>query len=158
MKLERVERLNLGLSAGVVAASFALATPHFATSLAVGAALEAVNFGTLYRGAQRFFGGEIAGAGPWVALFGLRFVLLGAGIFLIMGAGADPVALVIGLSVAMPAVLIDAWLNRPALIAPETLPALAPDDERWDSFSVWRASEVDAVEDSGNDEEGGVER
>ena len=41
MKLElaRVERLNLGLSAGAVAASLALETPHFATSLAAGALL-----------------------------------------------------------------------------------------------------------------------
>ena len=143
MKLERVERLNLGLSAGAVAASLALATPHFATSLAVGALLEAVNFSALYRGAKRFFAGEIAGAGPWVGLFALRFVLLGTGIFLIIRAGAHPVALLLGLSLAMPAVLIDSWLRRPPVIEQEALPALAPDDSGWDHFSVWRPGEVE---------------
>ncbi len=143
MRLARVERLNLGLSAGAVAASFALATPHFALSLAVGAAMEAVNFGSLYRAAERFFSGEIAGGGPWVGVFAMRFVLLGAGIFLVLAAGAHPVALVIGLSVAMPAVLIDAWIHRPPIVPAEELPALDPDDPSWDNYSVWKAGEVD---------------
>ena len=75
MKLERVERLNLGLSAGAVAASFAIATPHFATSLALGAFLEAMNFGAMHRGAQRFFAGEISPApDPGSRLFATRFL------------------------------------------------------------------------------------
>jgi hypothetical protein len=143
MKLERVERLNLGLSAGAVAASFALATPHFATSLAVGALLEAVNFGSMYRGARHFFAGEFGGAGPWVALFATRFVLLAVGIFFTISAGAHPVALVIGLSIAMPAVLIDSWIHRPAVVDHAALPMLAPDDPSWDRYSVWRAAEVE---------------
>ena len=40
MALARVEQLNLGLSAGAVAASYMLVTPHFASSLAAGAFLE----------------------------------------------------------------------------------------------------------------------
>jgi hypothetical protein len=143
MKLERVERLNLGLSAGAVAASFVLTTPHFATSLAVGALLEAVNFGSMYRGAQRFFAGDFGGAGLWVVLFATRFVLLAVGIFVTISVGAHPVALVIGLSIAMPAVLIDSWIHRPAVVDHETLPMLAPDDPSWDRYSVWRAAEVE---------------
>lgn len=142
MKLERVERLNLGLSAGAVAASFALATPHFATSLALGAFLEAMNLGALHRGAKHLFAGEISGAGPWLGLFAVRFLLLAVGIFVVIQAGAHPVALVIGLSIAMPAVLIDAWLRRPELIPHEALPAVDPDDPSWDRYSVWRAREV----------------
>ncbi len=142
MKLERVERLNLGLSAGAVAASFAFATPHFATSLAIGAAIEAMNFGSLYRGARHFFAGEFGGAGPWVGLFGLRFVLLGAAIFITISSGVHPIALTVGLSIAMPAVLIDAWLHRPEIVAPETLPSLDADDPSWDAYSVWRAAET----------------
>jgi len=143
MRLARVERLNLGLSAGAVAASFAFATPHFAASVAVGAALEAINFGSLYRAAERFFAGEISGGGPWVAVFAMRFVLLGLGILLVLAAGAHPIALVIGLSIAMPAAVIDAWIHRPPIVPPETLPHLGPDDPSWDNYSVWRAGEVD---------------
>jgi len=142
MKLERVERLNLGLSAGAIAASYAFETPHFATSLALGACLEAVNFGALMRGAKHFFAGDIQGAGPWVGVFAARFVLLAVGIFVFLQLGANPIALVIGLSIAMPAVLIDAWLHRPPVTDPATLPALGPDDESWDRWSVWRAAEV----------------
>jgi hypothetical protein len=148
MKLERVERLNLGLSAGAIAASYALETPHFATSLALGACLEAVNFGTLMRGARRFFSGDIQGAGPWVGVFAIRFLMLGAGIFVFLQLGANPIALVIGLSIAMPAVLIDAWLHRPPTVDPATLPALDPDDESWDRWNVWRAAEVDRPDDA----------
>ena len=65
MKLElaTVERLNLGLSAGAVAASYAFLTPHFATSLAAGACLEAINLGAIHRGARKLFGGDLAELG-----------------------------------------------------------------------------------------------
>ena len=43
MTLAKVEQLNLGLSASAVAVSYAVATPHFAISLAAGALLEALN-------------------------------------------------------------------------------------------------------------------
>jgi hypothetical protein len=148
MKLERVERLNLGMSAGAIAASYALATPEFANSLAAGAVLEAINFGALHRGARHFFAGEIAGAGPWIGLFAMRFVLLAVGIFVLLSIGAHPVALLIGLSVAMPAVLLDAWRSRPPVLDPTTLPApLPPDDPSWDQYSLWRAGEVSAASD-----------
>ena len=145
MSFARVERLNLGLSAGVVAAGFALSTPHFAASLAAGALIEAVNFGALHRGARHFFSGEVSGAGAWIGLFAMRFVLLGTGIFATLTLGAHPVALVIGLSIAMPAVLIDAWLHRPRPLEHESLPALDADDPSWDDYSVWRAGEIRAL-------------
>ena len=56
LDLARVERLNLGLSAGAVAASFALVTPHCAGSLDAGAVLEALNLGAIHRGARKVFG------------------------------------------------------------------------------------------------------
>lgn len=125
--LARVEKWNLGLSASAVAASLALATPHFATSLAAGAFLEAVNLGALRRSALRFFGGEMTRS--WTGAFALRFLLLAAGIFLTLQAGAHPVALLIGLSIAMPAVLVDAWLNRPPILDPATLPVFLDDED-----------------------------
>ena len=149
MKLElaRVERLNLGLSAGAVAASFAFATPHFAGSLAAGAFLEALNLGAIHRGARRLFSGQLEGARTWVGLFSMRFLTLGAAIFVTMQAGADPAGLLIGLSLTMPATVIDAWLNRPPVVDPSTLPSFVDgryDDESedeaayWENYSVWR--------------------
>jgi len=151
MKLERVERLNLTLSAGAVAATFAFASPHVASSLAIGAALEAMNFGALVRGARIYLGGGEQGSGPWLALFSVRFVLLGAGIVRAMQAGAHPVALLCGLSIAIPTVLIDSWMNRPR-IDPDAPGAgewqvPAPDDESWDRYSIWRPTALD-VEDA----------
>jgi len=145
-RLASIERLNLTISAGAVAASFALATPHFAASLAAGAALEAVNLGAMHRASRRLFGGEIQGAGPWIGVFGLRFGLLAAGIVLAMGAGAHPVGLVVGLSVVVPAAIVDAWLNRPAYVDPDTLPVTAADDPIWDRWSVWRVRELEPEE------------
>lgn len=145
--LLRVERLNLGLSAGAVAASFALASSAFASSLAAGAAIEALNFRTLHGSARRFFAGELGGAGLWLGVVTLRLGILGAAIVLAISAGAQPVALVIGLSMVMPAVVIDAWRHRPEVIpqpddsAPYPVPP--PDHPAWDRFSVWRFSAMD---------------
>jgi len=124
--LARVEQWNLGLSASAVAASLALATPHFATSLAAGAFLEAVNLGALRRSALRFFAGRMTRS--WTGAFALRFLALAVAIFLTLQAGANPVALLIGMSITMPAVLIDAWLNRPPILDPATLPVFLDDE------------------------------
>lgn len=125
--LARVEQWNLGLSASAVAASLALETPEFATSLAAGALLEALNLGALRRSAMSFFTGQMTRS--WTGAFALRFLFLAAGIFITLQAGANPVALLIGLSIAMPAVLIDAWLNRPPILDPATLPVFLDDEE-----------------------------
>jgi len=125
-ELAKVEQWNLGLSAGAVAASYAFASPHFATSLAAGAFLEAINLGAIHRAAKRLFAGELMSAG-WVGGLAFRLVILGAAIYLTMTAGANPVALLIGLSIAMPATLIDAWLNRPPIVDPATLPVFLDD-------------------------------
>lgn len=141
-ELAKAERWNLGLSAGAVAASLALATPHFATSLAAGALLEAMNLGALRRSALRFFSGELTRS--WTGAFALRFLALAAGIFLTLQAGAHPVALLIGLSLAMPAVLIDAWLNRPAIVDPATLPVLLDEEPDDDAHEAARQADRDA--------------
>ncbi|MAG32537.1 MAG: hypothetical protein CL908_16765 [Deltaproteobacteria bacterium] len=126
LALAKVEQWNIGLSAGAVAAAYALVTPHFATSLAAGAFLEAVNLGAIHRAARRLFAGELL-SGGWIGGLALRFILLGTAIYLTMRAGAHPVALLIGLSVAMPATVIDAWLNRPPIVDPATLPVFLDD-------------------------------
>jgi len=125
-RLAKVEQWNLGLSAGAVAASYALATPNFAISLALGAFLEAVNLGAIHRAARTLFAGQMMSAG-WVGGLAIRFLLLGTCIYLTLTAGADPIAFVIGLSIAMPATVIDAWINRPPVVDPATLPVFLED-------------------------------
>ncbi len=125
-ELAKVEQWNIGLSASAVAASYALVTPHFATSLAAGAFLEAINLGAIHRAAKRLFAGEILSRG-WVGGLSMRFIILGVAIFITMNAGANPIGLLIGLSIAMPATIIDAWLNRPPIVDPSTLPVLLDD-------------------------------
>ena len=136
--LLRVERLNLTLGAGAVAASFAFFSPHVAGSVAAGAALEAINFRTLHRTARSFFASELAGASPWMVVLGLRLAVLMGAIVLVLLAGANAVALLIGLSLVCPAVVIEAWRQRPPIVDPPDSPVPAPDDPSWDRVSVWK--------------------
>jgi hypothetical protein len=137
MKLYPAEKLNMGIGAGAIAASFAIASPHFAGSLAIGAALEAVNFRFLHRTAEALFTGVVNGGGPWVVVLVLRLGLVFGGIIAAMLSGADPVGLVIGLSLAMPATVIAAVVGRPEHVPVEPAPALDPADPSWDAYSVW---------------------
>jgi hypothetical protein len=158
-ELAKVEQWNLGLSASAVAASYALLTPHFATSLAAGAFLEAINLGAIHRAAQRLFAGGMM-SGGWVGGLSLRFIILGTAIYLTMRAGANPIALLIGLSIAMPATLIDAWLNRPPILDPATLPVFledgideGEDDRLWQIGRLFTSKYSDAQEEAQEDAE-----
>jgi hypothetical protein len=137
MTLHPMERWNLGLSAGAVAASFALASPRFACSVAAGAALEALNFRGLHRASELFFEGALPGS--WQAGFALRFGLLAAGIVAAVLLGAHPIGLLAGLSIMVPAAVIGAWRSRPP-IQPDA-PALDPDDPEWERWDPWLARE-----------------
>ena len=119
MKLYPAEKLNLGISAGAVAASFALAPPLFAGSLAAGAMLGSVNFRFLHRTAEGIFNGLVQ-SGSWIVVLVFRLALVFAGICAAMMSGADAIGLVIGLSlvvialVARPAAAEEAALFGPA--------------------------------------------
>jgi hypothetical protein len=143
--LDPIQRMNLVLSAGAVAASLVVATPAFAFSLLVGATLEAFNFHGLWRSSQFLFSGQIAGSRGWMGVFALRFSLLALGIAAAIFFGADPVGLCIGLSLIMPAAVIEAWRARPAV--DESAPALDPDDPSWDRWNPWLARERGEFED-----------
>ena len=145
MKLDPIERTNLALSAGAAALAFAWTSPGFAVSLLAGAALEWANFRGLYRSASAFFGGDLPGSNVFRAAAGLRFLLLGVGIAVALGIGAHPVGLAIGLSLILPAAVIEAWRHRPPA-APDA-PRLAPDDPEWERWDAWRARERDAEDD-----------
>jgi len=139
LRLDSVERLNLTLSAGAVAASLAVASPQFATGLALGAAIESINFRVLRNASLRMFNGDLAVGRAWIAGFGLRFVALAVAISFALRSGAHPVGLVLGLSLIVPAVIAAAWRERPAIGSPE--PGPPPDDPSWDSWDAWLARE-----------------
>jgi len=141
VRLDPIERTNLALSAGAAALSLAFATPGFAASLLAGAALESVNFRGLRRSALLFLGGEIPGAGGFRAVSGLRFLLLALGIAVGLGVGAHPVGFVIGLSLIMPAAVIETWRQRPPVL-PDA-PVLPADDPAWERWDSWLARERD---------------
>jgi hypothetical protein len=145
--IERVQGLNLGLSAGAVVLSLLLLSPRFALSLAAGAALEAANFRSLRRSCQMIFQAGVSGSGAAVTAFGLRFGLLAAAVGFALYIGAHPVGLLIGLSLIVPAIVIAAWMARPEP-APAA-PAPPPDDPSWDEWNPWlaRERERDAEED-----------
>jgi hypothetical protein len=145
MRLDPMERLNVGISAGAVAAGFALASPAFAASLAAGAAIEALNFRALRSAAERLFAGDAAMGRAWGVGFGLRFAFLAVAISAALGAGAHPIALVLGLSTTIPAVLIGACLQRPAV--DPNAPPLPPDDPSWEAWNPWLARERNAARD-----------
>jgi hypothetical protein len=148
LSMALVNRYNFALSAGAVAASFALTTPLFAGSLALGALLETVSFRSLWRFCERAFFLATPGAGWAIGAFGLRFTLLGIAVFAALSAGIHPIGLVVGLSLIVPAVLLAAWRMRPA---PElTGEAPPPDDPSWDAWSPWLARER-ATEDEEED-------
>lgn len=145
MSIDPIERTNLTLSAGAVAASLALASPGFAASLAVGALLEAWNFRGLRRSAQFLFWGQIGSSGGWLGLYSLRMSLLVIGIGAALYFGAHPVGLLIGLSLIMPASVIEAWRARPPI--DPAAPALADDDPAWERWNPWFARELEPPED-----------
>lgn len=149
MTVDPIERMNLTLAASAVAASFVWASPVFALSLAAGAALEAFNFRGLLRSAQFLFWGEIRGSGGWMGVYALRFSLLVLGIGSALWFGADPVGLLIGLSLIMPAAVVEAWRARPA-VDPDA-PALDPEDPAWERWNAWLAREVDENTDDDED-------
>lgn len=139
MSIDPIERWNIAISAGAVATSLAVATPLFATSLAVGAALEAANFRALRRSTQFMFWGVMPGQRAWAAVFSLRFVLLAIGIIAALYLGADAVGLLVGLSIIMPATVIETWRSRPPI--DPNAPRLDDDDPSWDRWNPWLARE-----------------
>ncbi len=143
--IDPIERLNLQLSAGAVAASLVLVSPAFALGLAIGAALEALNFRGLRRSAEFLFWGEIRGSGSWIGVYGLRFSLIVIGVGAALYFGADPAGLLVGLSLIMPAAVIEAWRTRPAVDL--DAPALGPDDPAWERWNSWLAREIEPSED-----------
>jgi hypothetical protein len=127
---------SLALSAGGAAVGWAFVSPRFAGSLALGAALEAVNFRALFgHWRHALLGGGRGGLGG----FGLRIVLLGAAMWAALAVGAHPAGLVIGLSLVVPAVVLAAWRARPR--PDPDAPALAADDPTWDAWNPWLARE-----------------
>lgn len=142
--LDTTERLNLTLSASAVAVSWTLASGAFALALALGSAIEAVNYRVLRRATERFFAGELAGSSAWTAGYGLRFVFVGVAMAAALAAGAHPVGLVLGLTMIVPSAVVAAWRTQPP-----TLPTFAvppPEDPSWERWNPWLARERDPAD------------
>jgi hypothetical protein len=139
MALDQTERLNLAIAGGAIATSAALAPPLFTGSVALGAVLEVVNYRALRRSTEAFFTGQLQGAGPWTAGFGMRFGLLALAMTVAVASGAHPVGLVLGLSTIVPAVIIAAFRWQPPPVPADAVPAPPPDDPSWDDWNPWTA-------------------
>jgi hypothetical protein len=138
--LDRTEQLNWTIAGGALATSAALAPPAFTASLALGVALEAVNYRALRRATELYFSGRLEGARAWSAGFGLRFAFLALAMTVAIATGVHPVGLVIGLSTIVPAVVIAALGQKP-VPGVAALPAPPPDDPSWDEWNAWTARE-----------------
>ena len=136
MGMERVERLNLAVSASAAAAGYALVSPAFAAGLAAGAAIEALSFRHMLRSGRKLFAGHAA---AWGAGYALRLGFLGIALGVALWLGAHPIGLVVGLSLILPLVVFEAWRSRPPIL-PDA-PALAADDPAWDRWNPWLARE-----------------
>jgi hypothetical protein len=144
MTLDPIERTSLALSLGATAVAGALATPFFALSLAAGAAMAAINFHAMRTSAVAVFKGELQNRMVWQALFAIRFLFLALAMGIATFAGVDPTGLAMGLSVVVPAALIEAWWNRPPI--DPNAPALDADDEAWDRWNPWLVREMEPSE------------
>ena len=142
-----IERYNLAFCAGALAASFALGSPQFAFSLLLGAVLASANLRAIWHYSEIVLGFAKASEGRRLPAFsfGVRFMVMGAVLWVALSAGARPIGLLLGLSLIVPAVVIAAWRNRPAVM--EGLPALASDDPEWETWNPWLARERDPDED-----------
>jgi len=140
MALDHTEQLNWTIAGSALATSAALAPTPFTMSLALGVALEAVNYRALRRSTELFFGGEIRGGKAWSAGFGLRFAFLALTMTVAVGTGVHPVGLVLGLSTIVPAVVIAAF--RHPVTSVSSVPVPPPDDPSWDeAWNPWTATE-----------------
>ena len=134
----------LGLAAAAGALALALASPHFAASMGVGALLQLTNFRALWRSCEKILLVGGPGAGLAVATFSVRFVLIGAAVGVALWAGVDAAGLLVGLSLIIPAAVVAAWQARPPVLA--NVPALPEDDPTWDLWNPWLAREQDPVD------------
>lgn len=122
MTTRPIEHLHVFLSAGAVAGAAVFASPHFALSVGVGALLEGFNFRGLSLASHALFRGALRGGTAWLVLLVLRLGLVGALLFAaIRFGGIDPIGVLVGLSVVLPASVIGAWRIRPP-IDPEAGP------------------------------------
>ena len=78
----------------------------------------------------------------WSAAYGIRFVLLAIGIIAAVYFGANIIGMVIGLSLIVPATIIEAWRSRPPI--DPNAPRLVNDDPSWDRWNPWLARETEA--------------
>jgi len=141
-RVRPIERVHALVAVMAVAVTAPFAPTAFTASLAVGLLIGALNFRGLCFQADALFSSLLGESGGfWTALSGLRLGVLATVMLLALRTGADPVALVLGLSMIMPASLIGGWRIRPALGPATMMPVAPPDDPSWDRWNPWLARE-----------------
>jgi hypothetical protein len=134
----------LGLAAAAGALALALTSPRFAASVGIGALLQLTNFRALWSSCEKILLVGGPGAGLAIAMFTVRFALVGAAVGVALWAGIDAAGLLVGLSLIIPAAVVAAWRARPPILA--DAPALSEDDPSWDLWNPWLARETDETE------------
>ncbi len=129
MTTRPIEQLNLALSAGAVATAALVASPAFAASVAVGAVVEGLSFRGLSVASKAFFAGVLRGRFVWLLLLGMRLGLVGTLLYFSVRLGADPIGLLIGLSVILPATVVGSLRLRPPVDPNAAALELDPDEE-----------------------------
>ena len=76
----------------------------------------------------------------------IGWTLLAIGIIAAVYFGANIIGLVIGLSLIVPATIIEAWRSRPPI--DPNAPRLAADDPSWDRWNPWLARENEEIDES----------
>ena len=131
--------MNLVVAAVTIVASLAFGSRIVTASVAIGCLIIAANYRVLRLATDRLFTGELSGGGAWGAGFALRYIFLGAAMWLALDAGANPIGLILGMSTTVPAAVLVAWRNPPQGV--ETGPVPPPDDPSWDEWDPWMARE-----------------
>jgi len=112
--------------------------------------MEAANFHAMRRSAQFLFWGVLPNQRAWGAVFGMRMGLLALGIAAALYFGTDAAGLLVGLSLIIPAAIIEAWRTRPPIL--EDVEAIDPDDPAWKDWNPWLARQNARPEDSEDEE------
>jgi hypothetical protein len=72
--------------------------------------------------------------------------LLAIGVTVAVYLGANVIGLAVGLSLIVPATILEAWRTRPPIV--EDAPALDADDPSWDRWNAWLARESEEIDES----------
>ena len=131
--------LNLLICGSLLVGAAFFVSPRFASSIAMGIALESFNLRNLRRSAHFFIHGAAAQGAAWIPSAALRFGLSILVVAVTISYGASPMGLVLGVISLFPALIYDSWKQLKALPVQVNQPAT---DEEWELWNPWLANET----------------